>query len=340
MTNTATISSTTPDPIPGNNGGTDTDTPLPSADLSVVKTDGSATYTAGTNVSYSLTVNNAGPSDAQTVALSDPLPVTVGSPVANRPRLFVLAIGVSGNQRADLRRTFASADAQAIGSLFANQTNRDFSDTQVRVVTDPLVTRFNLSEGFRWLAQESTPDDTVIVVFAGQALRDQHDKIYFQHQESRFGDPAAGLPEDSLSDHLQHVRGQVLLILDVVERDENAQAVPGLAAPSQKMPGERATCADLIRRLAGEDYGITVLAMTRQVETGPDATVPANSPFARSILDGLAGKADTNSDGVVDMKELVQFVRSDVKQRTNGNQIPMAGLPTLVPNVPIARRTK
>src|SRR5439155_11729625 len=46
-------------------------TPTPSADLSATKTDGSGTYTAGTDVSYTITVNNSGPSDAQSLLLSD-----------------------------------------------------------------------------------------------------------------------------------------------------------------------------------------------------------------------------------------------------------------------------
>src|SRR5205807_1386249 len=74
LTNAATVSSATPDPTPGNNAGTDTDTPAAQADLSAIKTDGSATYTAGTDVTYTVTVNNTGPSDAQALLLSDPLP--------------------------------------------------------------------------------------------------------------------------------------------------------------------------------------------------------------------------------------------------------------------------
>ena len=44
-----------------------------SADLSVVKT-APATVDAGTNLTYSITVTNAGPDDAQVVDLNDPLP--------------------------------------------------------------------------------------------------------------------------------------------------------------------------------------------------------------------------------------------------------------------------
>ena len=47
------------------------------ADLAVTKTDGSLTYTPGTPVTYTITVTNAGPSDAIGATVTDPLPLQV-----------------------------------------------------------------------------------------------------------------------------------------------------------------------------------------------------------------------------------------------------------------------
>jgi LPXTG-site transpeptidase (sortase) family protein len=62
LTNTATITPPvgTTDPTPGNNTATDTDTSNAAADLSVTKTDGSTIYTAGTPITYTITVSNVG----------------------------------------------------------------------------------------------------------------------------------------------------------------------------------------------------------------------------------------------------------------------------------------
>ena len=72
-TNTATVTSTTPDPDTANNSSSVTTTVATSADLFVTKT-GAPTVTAGTNLIYTITVGNPGPSDAQAVVVSDPLP--------------------------------------------------------------------------------------------------------------------------------------------------------------------------------------------------------------------------------------------------------------------------
>jgi uncharacterized repeat protein (TIGR01451 family) len=74
VSNTATVSAPdgVTDPTPGNNSATDTDTLSPKADLSVTKS-GPATATPGSNVTYSISVTNNGPSNAP-AHLSDALP--------------------------------------------------------------------------------------------------------------------------------------------------------------------------------------------------------------------------------------------------------------------------
>ncbi len=71
ITNTATVAATN-DPAPDNNSSSTLLT-VSSSDVSVVKS-GSATATAGTNLTYTITVTNNGPDTAFDVTLNDPLP--------------------------------------------------------------------------------------------------------------------------------------------------------------------------------------------------------------------------------------------------------------------------
>jgi fimbrial isopeptide formation D2 family protein/uncharacterized repeat protein (TIGR01451 family) len=74
ISNTATVSSPTPDPDSANNSSTATNSSISSADLGITKTDGGP-FTAGTHASYTITVSNAGPSDAQgPIVVTDTLP--------------------------------------------------------------------------------------------------------------------------------------------------------------------------------------------------------------------------------------------------------------------------
>ncbi|WP_134765679.1 DUF11 domain-containing protein, partial [Nocardioides sp. 1609] len=72
VTNSATVSSGTADPTPGNNTGSTSDTVQPRADVAISKTAGPAV--AGSNVTYTVTVTNNGPSVARDVVVTDPVP--------------------------------------------------------------------------------------------------------------------------------------------------------------------------------------------------------------------------------------------------------------------------
>ena len=80
IANTATVtaSGSNAETAPANNTVTDTDT-LSGAevDLSITKTNGQATYTPGTGVTYTIVVGNAGPSLATGVAIADTVPASI-----------------------------------------------------------------------------------------------------------------------------------------------------------------------------------------------------------------------------------------------------------------------
>ncbi|HEY3582719.1 MAG TPA: Ig-like domain-containing protein, partial [Pyrinomonadaceae bacterium] len=76
LSNTATVTAGAgvTDPVPGNNSATDTDTLTASADVSVTKTDSPDPVVVNGNITYTITVTNNGPSDAQSLSLSDAVP--------------------------------------------------------------------------------------------------------------------------------------------------------------------------------------------------------------------------------------------------------------------------
>ncbi|MET0736084.1 MAG: hypothetical protein ABWY55_10650 [Microbacterium sp.] len=74
VTNTATATAATADPVPANNAGSVTTQLAAVADVSVTKTAAPVQPVAGENVTFTVTLANAGPSTATSVVLSDVLP--------------------------------------------------------------------------------------------------------------------------------------------------------------------------------------------------------------------------------------------------------------------------
>ncbi len=74
LVNTATVTSGTTDPNPGNNTATDTDALGASADLAVTIADSPDPVTAGSQITYTINASNGGPSNAATAAMSVSVP--------------------------------------------------------------------------------------------------------------------------------------------------------------------------------------------------------------------------------------------------------------------------
>jgi uncharacterized repeat protein (TIGR01451 family) len=87
LTNSATVTSSTSDPDAANNIAGSTTAVNTVANLTLTKSDSPDPVIAGSNLSYTLTLGNSGPSTARDVVLTDPLPAGVS---------FVSAVGGTG----------------------------------------------------------------------------------------------------------------------------------------------------------------------------------------------------------------------------------------------------
>ena len=109
-TATAIVPPGVTDPVPGNNSETDTDTLDPVADLSITKTDSSATATPGSPVTYTVIVSNAGPSDVVGAAVVDSLPASLSAVT------WVCSVSGSGSCPASGSGSISTTASLAVGA--------------------------------------------------------------------------------------------------------------------------------------------------------------------------------------------------------------------------------
>jgi large repetitive protein len=108
--NTATATTSSADTNSSNNSSTASTTITAQADLAVVKS-GAATATAGTNLTYTITANNNGPSDAQSVVVNDVLPATETFVSLNAPGYTCTTPAVGATGTVNCTRTTLIAGA-------------------------------------------------------------------------------------------------------------------------------------------------------------------------------------------------------------------------------------
>jgi uncharacterized repeat protein (TIGR01451 family) len=108
INDTATVKSATPDPVNGNNSATGRVSFFASADLAISKTVmPPSPVVAGTNITYTVAVSNAGPSSASNVVVKDTLPAEVNV-LAVTPSLGSCTWGIPGNPLQPLTCTMGS----------------------------------------------------------------------------------------------------------------------------------------------------------------------------------------------------------------------------------------
>jgi uncharacterized repeat protein (TIGR01451 family) len=181
--NTATVNSITPDPDPTNNTDTEITTVTPLADLSMLKT-GPAEVTAGEQIMWTLTVNNAGPGDAQGVFIQDAVVAEVSNvevstdmgaswlPWFSPMNIGNLIAGASVELR--LRGTVAENYAQlgnltniaSVGATTPDPNHDNNADTAITVVEVPPLANDDISNG-------NVPgQDAVVNILANDLLGD------------------------------------------------------------------------------------------------------------------------------------------------------------------------
>ncbi|UYO98704.1 DUF11 domain-containing protein [Microbacterium sp. M28] len=148
FTNTATASAETPDPDAGDLTGSAEVTVAAAANLSIEKTAAPASVEVGEQITYTLTVNNAGPNAAIDMVISDPLPAELIDPTTTTPGCsfvgnefrcevpsFPAASGGQLVYTATVDPATASTSVTNTASVFATTADPDTTDNTASTTT-------------------------------------------------------------------------------------------------------------------------------------------------------------------------------------------------------------
>ena len=268
--------------------------------------------------------------------ISEPIRVGVGEKPERLPRLFVLAIGISAYDQAELKTPFAAIDAHVLADTLTKLGKAEFREILVHVLTDGQATRASLEAGLSWMRQYSTPEDVGMVFFAGRATADSRGDFVLLPHEGRVA--TDGLSGAAIQKSLRSTQGKLMFLIDAKFSATDQSTVVhdycGGDVAQDSHAGEESAGDEFLRTLASD--GVSV--MGRMAPTDPLPTpMPAHGPFAKAILDGLGGQADNNHDGRVDLIELESFVRAQLGRSAAGPDRARVLRSGQVPSFPITR---
>jgi hypothetical protein len=246
-----------------------------------------------------------------------------------KPKLYILAIGVSDYVDDGLKLGFAAKDAKDFAAALQAQGGGLYAEAPVaKVLTDREVTRDAVIDGLEWLEKQATSRDVAIVYLAGHGLTDERQNYWFL--------PADATPEhlrrtavsqDDIRRSLQAIAGKAVLFLDTCHANQAVTA------------GRRGTTDinSVVNDLTSAENGVVTFASSTGREVSFERGEWGNGAFTKAIVEGLGkGDADLLHNGEITLSELDAYVVDRVKTLTGGEQHPVMTRPNTVPDFPIA----
>lgn len=253
-----------------------------------------------------------------------PIPVTpgflpAGSVVPNpfMPNLYVLAVGVSKYQDADVNLAYAHADAAAIADTFQAMEGQLFGKVLIRKLLNEDATLVNIKTAIGWLEREATQKDVVLIFFSSHGALDNKGNLYILPTDfNGYNLFATALNIKDLTEGMSAAPCKKLILLDACHSGQSGADLMSFAS------AKAADIDRVVNEIAETEPGITVMTSSSGREYSYETDEWQHGAFTKAMLEGLRGYADYNLDHVISLAELNLFVTERVKLLTYGKQHP------------------
>src|SRR5215471_5379895 len=237
----------------------------------------------------------------------------------SQPKIWVVAIGISkypslpGGQQLQ----FAEHDAQ---SFVTALQSGGINPANIRLLLGHQATLAGIKDALgSWLARSAGPQDTVVIFFSGHGyVEHRFDEAYLLAEDSALQNVfATALPLADIK-HIVEARikaARVIILQDSVRKDlfDPDSDGPGLTEAYFRAASEVAAAKPNTSVVVASSPGEFSWEGRRWGEMGV---------FAKTLIDGMAGKADRNGDGSITDGELFRFISDQVPAETSGKQHP------------------
>jgi tetratricopeptide (TPR) repeat protein len=245
----------------------------------------------------------------------DPEPITPAAAGVAIPRSYALVVGIGDYQNlpATAKLEFAERDAEAIYSVLISPEGGNFRAENVRKLTGARATLANLRKEIDgWLPSVAKPEDRVLVYFAGHGFVDPTSGRAFLAPYDLDPKNIAGTGYGM--DQLGLVIGSQVQAKWKVLLTDSCHS--GAISPEQGEVVNR-SLLDLNRSM----FSMTA-SRARERSFESKDWGGGHGIFTYYVVRGMEGYADASKDGIVTADELAEYVRTNVREATKGQQNP------------------
>ncbi|HTX34494.1 MAG TPA: tetratricopeptide repeat protein [Bryobacteraceae bacterium] len=240
------------------------------------------------------------------------------------PRSYAVVIGISHYQNLDQQHQleYPDADAQSIYTILISPEGGNFKAENVHVLVGPKATlaamRHEIDD---WLPSVAKDDDRVLIYFAGHGFLYQGKGYLAPYDFDTTRITATGYPMDELGSVIGskiHAKYKILL---------TDSCHSGAISPEDSEGLNHA-----LSNLNSSLFSLTASRDRERSFEGPQFG-GGHGVFTYYVVKGMQGEADTSHDGLVTADELAEYVHTQVREATNGQQNPTSDRGSFDPNM-------
>jgi len=253
------------------------------------------------------------------------------------PNLYLLSVGISEYQNAELTLGFCDDDALAIAEVFGEQRGRLFNRTEIKTLIDQDASRDGILLGLEWLQANATQKDVIILFLAAHGMNEGRN-YYLVPWDGDFGSlRRTGVSWDDFADVLGNLPAKTLMFLDTCHSGQLGENLYTFAGRTRGGANQINDATEAIRELTSEENGVVVMAASTQGEQSVEHPDWGHGAFTLSLIEGLRGEADFIEDGIIQLRELDTYVAERVKELSQGIQHPTTVKPSSISRFPLIR---
>ena len=256
-----------------------------------------------------------------------PGPSTTSDDFSVKPKLYVLAVGVSTYQDRTLKLNYPAKDARDFAQAMLAQKARLYRDVEVKVLADAQATKDEVLDGLEWLQRQVTSRDVGMLFLAGHGVNDPNGIYYYLPANADVDRlKRTGVPFSDIKNTLAALAGKAVFFVDTCHSGN----VMGTA---RRGAGD---ITAVVNELASAENGVVVFAASTGRQYSLESDDWKNGAFTKALVEGVSGKADLRGTGRITHKMLDYYLAERVKELTKGQQTPVNTSPHGVPDFPIA----
>ncbi|MBX9853686.1 MAG: tetratricopeptide repeat protein [Cytophagaceae bacterium] len=234
------------------------------------------------------------------------------------PQIWAVVVGVSNYKDPNMNLKFADKDATDFYNFLKSPEGGALSDDHVVLLTNEKATRSNIIKALNEKFYRAFEDDMVILFFASHGQPDPvGNEVYF-------------LSHDAESDNLGGTAVSQIDIEKVFTRTKAkkkiwiADACHSGGAGLQVRASHSALTNKLLTEIANSNNGMAMFTASSSSEYSYEDSKwgGGHGVFTHYLLKGMKGEADKDNNGLIEIRELYEYVYRQVSNDTNGQQHP------------------